>query len=141
MEEDRPSSRKLGVALHKTEKKKTPEQLKKELHLYIVESLEKLVKPERLKEKGVWAKEYAIFKKLIKRYFDHERIFKHITFKVNSLAFFISPEGMGELQRIMNMINYVVPVKERVEMSDEKIGEDAKIEKPMTVKEFLERYN
>lgn len=128
------------MALHKTEKKKTPEQLKKELHLYIVKSLEKLVKPERLKEKGVWAKEYAIFKKLIKRYFDHERIFSNVPFQVNSLAFFISPKGMEELQRIMNTINYVVPVKERVEMSEEKVGLDAKIEKPMTVKNFLQKY-
>jgi hypothetical protein len=128
------------MALHKTEKKKTPEQLKKELHLYIVESLEKLVKPERLKEKGVWAKEYAIFKKLIKRYFDHERIFKNVEFKVNSLAFYLSPKGMEELQRIMNMVNYVVPVKEKVEMEETKVGEDAKIDKPLSIKDFLKKY-
>jgi len=117
--------------------KRTKKKKEKTDHQIIVEILGKLVKPEILKTN--YPKEYKMFKKLMEKYPD-TRIWSNIKFQVNSLAFYFTPKGINEIERVVNSINYVVKDNEVVELAKEKIGEDLHIEKPMSLKDFLKKY-
>jgi ribosomal protein S4E len=121
----------------KNKEEKEKEKKDKELHRYIVETLGKLVKPDMLKNS--YAKEYKIFKKLLVKYPD-KRIWSNIKFQVNSLAFYLTPKGIGEVEKIINSLNYEIKENEAVELSEEKIGPDLHTEKPLSLREFLNKY-
>jgi len=122
----------------RTRKKKEKEKTD---HQIIVEILQKMVKPQILADKTIWPREYKIAKELFNTYPDFYRIFINISFTVNSLAFFKTIKGKSEIEKIIYSINYVTKNNnEVVELSKEKIGEDLHIEKPMSLREFLNKY-
>lgn len=98
--------------------------------------IERLVKPENLN----WPREMKIWGKLKETYPD-EKLWINVDRKVNSLAHFLTNEGQEYLDKIKKSIEFE-PLKEKemIELSKEKLGEDIKIKKPLSIKEFLGRY-
>jgi len=123
----------MSVSKSNSIKEKTP-------HQFITDIIKDLVKPENLKDKGIWAREYKICKDLIAKYPD-KRIWVNFDFKMNSLAFLKTSEGQEEIKRIENNINYVVEEKEIIKLEKDKVGEDRILSKPLSIKEFLKTYN
>lgn len=117
------------------EKKKSDKKSKNENHQWIVDTIERLVKPPIN-----FPREYKLMKELLAAHKD-KRIFSNINFMVNSLAFFKTPKGINELTRIKNSIKYIVKRNKHVELEKEKIGEDIiMVDKVMTIREFLNKY-
>ena len=118
-------------------KEKNKEETKKTdkvLHKFITETIERLVKPP-----VVYSREYKILKKLLEIY--PQQIFSNIDIKVPSLAFYIKEEGKNHLDKIKNKIEFIPPREtEKVVLSENKIGKDKKVERPLTIKDFLNKY-
>jgi ribosomal protein S4E len=127
----------MMAARKKKEDKEEESKKNKDLHYYIVETLGKLVKPDMLKNS--YSREYKIFKKLMAKYPD-KRIWNNIKFQVNSLAFYLTPKGIGEVEKIINSLNYIIKENEVVELTKEKIGPDLYTGKVLSLKEFLNKY-
>lgn len=109
-----------------------------EEHEWIVEMLQKLVRPEYLKNN--WAKEYKILKRLIKEH-PNKKIWVNIPFQVRSLIFFLTPRGKNELIKIKNSVTYVVRHNKHVELEKDNVGEDIIVNKLLSIKDFLKKYN
>lgn len=96
----------------------------------------KFVKPEKIN----WAREIKISKKLVKSYPNEEfwRGFE-LTFKLNSLAWFISGDGEIKIRTDYNLFSLQFDKNDvKSDLSNEKFGEDKIIEKvPKNTLEFL----
>jgi len=120
--------------------KKSPRKTINPLHDYICERIDALVKPEIIKQdKAAFGREYKLFQKLLKEHKDR-RIWSNINFRVNSLAYFLKNEGREEIKKIQNKIDFVLKEVKIVEVGEEKCGEDTKVNRPLSIKEFLEQY-
>jgi len=118
----------------KEEKELEKKNAGKILHKFITETIERLVKPP-----VVYSREYKILKKLLEIY--PQQIFSNIDIKVPSLAFYIKEEGKNHLDKIKNKIEFILPREtEKVVLSENKIGKDKKVERPLTIKDFLNKY-
>jgi hypothetical protein len=111
---------------------------KSENHKFLQSIVDNLVKPEILKEKTAYGREYKIAQNLTKKYPD-KTIWRNITFQVNSLAFFLTLDGKLEIEKTIGKINYKPQEKIREEISEEKFGENVEVKKALTLKEFLRR--
>ena len=121
-----------------SKKQKVAKESKTDRHKFIQSIIDNTIKPEVLKDKLTYPREYKILQKLLKKYPD-KRIWKNIDFKLNSLAFFLTSKGKEEIEKILNKLNFKVKEKEAVEIGSEKVGEKIEVEKVLTLKEFLRR--
>ena len=102
---------------------------------YIVGLLETGYKKDKFK----LGQEKAVAKKLFDLFPDI-RFWKELKIKekVYTLRFFSSESMLAELKRIWNSRNIVLPKADKIDLSEEKIGEDLKIDiKPKTIYDFL----
>jgi hypothetical protein len=103
----------------------------------------KFVDPVMFKNKGFWPKEMKIANSLVKKYnLDFLKwVIPPYGKKVPSLAYFIADYGQQYLQEQYFNFNKskldLSPKIEKVELSKDKIGEDVVINKPKTLKDFL----
>ena len=121
-------------------KSETPEG-QKEIFVQSKVLMGKFLKPE-VKEYG---REIGIAKRLLKKW--PYSLFESLdlTFKLNSLAWFMTPNGITELRKMKNLLtlqerldNRAAMANNRVSSSNVKVGEDAKIiSKPKSVMDFI----
>ena len=103
----------------------------------------KFVDSAQFNNKGFWPREMKIATKLVSKYNLEFLIWVIPPYgkKVPSLAYFIADYGQQYLQEQFFNFNKskldLSPKIEKVELSKDKIGEDAVINKPKTLKDFL----
>lgn len=103
----------------------------------------KFIDPVMFKNKGFWPKEMKIANSLVKKYnLDFLKwVIPPYGKKVPSLCYFVADYGCQYLQEQYFNFNKskldLSPKIEKVELSKDKIGEDAVINKPKTLKDFL----
>lgn len=103
----------------------------------------KLVEESHFSDKGFWPREMKMATKLVKTYNLDFLLWVIPPYgkKVPSLAYFMADYGKQYLQEQFYNFNRtkldISPKIEKVELSSEKIGEDLVIEKPKTLKDFL----
>lgn len=134
---------KIGINVKTTQpkKEKAPDTLR-ELKTKIIE---KFIKDELLsgeKAKDTWSLNMRMCNTLLKKYPD-ENFWNSfvIPFKLNCLAFFLSEKGREYINAYFNkgkVASMIEASKKPVEPLElEKQGEDANIQKPKTLKDFL----
>ena len=101
--------------------------------------IQRLIKPENLAKEGAWAREMKMLNTLKKTYSD-KAFWSNVEIKLPSLAFFFTSAGKDFLQKVKNKIEYVKVEKDKVELSDNKLGEDIILDKPLSLKEFMKKY-
>mgnify|MGYP006969489835 CR=1 FL=1 len=98
--------------------------------------IEKFVDPKKIN----WPRDMKIAKKLIKEYCDFD-FWKFVSLQTDlySLAFFVSVKGKQLLKDRHELYEKqkIDLDKAKPEMSEEKLGEDAKIAPPKSLKDFL----
>lgn len=96
--------------------------------------------PEKIwKNLKVIKREMAIAKKLYK-YDPNEKFWTnlHLSFKLNSLAWFMSEEGKAHLVKYKKIIKLNITHQKSYQLQDKKVGEDKKMRcKPKNLLEFL----
>lgn len=116
----------MSTIQHTKKKKQT-------VHQFLQITIERLVKPPIS-----WAQQMKIMKKLWSEN-PNKKIWASIDIKLNSLAFFIMPEGKQYLQKIIQSINFEIVKKEMPKLGSEIYGEEIKISKPLSIKDFLKQ--
>ena len=101
--------------------------------------VEKFIKePKKLKPKD-WARETKIAQKLYEKY-NNERFWKGslLNFKLNSLAWFLSEDGLKFLESNYLILKLRLPKNKKIALNDEAIESQIEFEnKPKTTLDFL----
>ena len=101
--------------------------------------VEKFIKePKKLKPKD-WARETKIAQKLYKKY-SNERFWRAslLNFKLNSLAWFLSEDGLRFLESNFLILKLKLPKSKKIVLNDKIIESKTEFEnKPKTTLEFL----
>ena len=99
--------------------------------------LESLIEKPSQKVREWTMKEFSLLKRLTEKY--PLEFFAQIKFpqKLPSLAVLFSDWGEKELKRKFNAFNYQPPPEEKIELSQEKFGEDVLVEKKLTLRQWI----
>lgn len=99
--------------------------------------LDRLVEKPSQKIREWSMKEFTLLKRLEERY--PLEFLNQIKFpkKLPSLAVLYSDWGEKELAQKLRAFQYVPPIEEKIELSQEKFGEDVLIEKKLTLRNWL----
>lgn len=99
--------------------------------------LEKLVEKPSQKVREWAMKEFTLLKRLEEKY--SLEFLNQIKFpqKLKSLAILFSDWGEKELAQKYRAFLYVPPPEEKIELSQEKFGEDVVVEKKLTLRNWL----
>lgn len=80
------------------------------------------------------------FVKMVTEKFDDILFWNHFSlgYKLNSFAYFLGGEGRAKLEKAYQNFQFTIDEPKRIELSDEKIGEDFKVkQKKKTLLELL----
>jgi len=102
----------------------------KQLNKFLRDTVDKLVKQPD------WPREVKIMKTLWGKYPD-VTLWSSLEIKLPSLAWFLMIDGQQHIEKVKQSIEFEIPVKNYIELSKEKIGEDVRINKALTIKDFL----
>jgi len=101
--------------------------------------VEKFIKePKKLKPKD-WARETKIAQKLYAKY-DSERFWRAslLNFKLNSLAWFLSKEGLEFLETNFLILKLKLPKQKKIKLENRTFGREIKFKKKLkTTLDFL----
>lgn len=100
--------------------------------------IEKFIKPEILliPDKYFWGREVNLLNKIIKKYSFELFLDLNLPFKLNSLAYFLSYDGIRFLNQEKNKNIDIVP-KISYSLEDQKIGEDMLIKQKQGYLDFV----
>lgn len=96
----------------------------------------RFLKPENIN----WGNEMRVLAKLLKTYPDKEKWQKFaLSFKLNSLCFFFTQKGKEMLQKgyYTPAATSTIKIEKPIELGTEKVGEDIVVEKPKSLRDFL----
>lgn len=108
---------------------------------FLKSAISRIVKPpDQGFRTKFWPREMKIAKILFEKYPDEEFWSNfNLDFKLNSLAWFNTKDGILTLENKYKQFHYKPPEKkEALQISEEKFGEDRAVSKPRFAKDFLD---
>ena len=106
---------------------------KQTIHSFAQDTIDRLIKPPIN-----WPREIKLFKNLWKIY-PNKVLWASIEIKLVTLAFFLTDNGKDYIRKTLQAINFEPIKPNKVILGEEIIGENRKVEKPLSIKEFLNK--